>query len=392
MKNILYTLTVLLTLPVYAIKKEIDGNSLITIQTADQQTILTTTSIISMLPTLADMMGSGLSNGAIHVPQSVSTMALVIHAMDKLLHVPIKDVDPTFFDHYSYKDIPAQTRNVLEEISNNVDTLQLAHFINALDYFAVDESILSAAGALWVMRVKPWYNIFAPSAAITASNYNITDTIIQKYIEPYEETGTQKKYSIADLIALKEFPELIKSDSNKIILDLNKRSIISLVGMYLIPFSTRRLVEIIDLAHNYLTSLSKNDFDGFIELKKLVLIDNNITYIEPGTFSTIAQLNKLELSGNKLSSIAENTFGSLPNLFYINLGANQLATIANNTFAQLPQLHTLFLYSNKLKHLSRNAFANQGLQLRKLNLEDNNLSDTNKERLRRAFPTTTLDF
>ncbi|CBY15147.1 unnamed protein product [Oikopleura dioica] len=102
------------------------------------------------------------------------------------------------------------------------------------------------------------------------------------------------------------------------------------------------------LRRNYLNS---DILLGVLKLKDLVKLDlsgNLITFIERPLFAGLEKLQYLDLSGNHMNHIAILGFTGLTNLIHLDLANNWLVTMIPDSFAQLASNTTIDLSVNPL--------------------------------------------
>lgn len=78
------------------------------------------------------------------------------------------------------------------------------------------------------------------------------------------------------------------------------------------------------IVRSKLSSLSKNDFEGFTTLKKIVINKNNLVSVEGGTFDGLSQLDILDLSFNQIVSLPPKIFHPLKHVKILILSSNQI--------------------------------------------------------------------
>ncbi|XP_065682230.1 leucine-rich repeats and immunoglobulin-like domains protein 1 isoform X4 [Hydra vulgaris] len=150
------------------------------------------------------------------------------------------------------------------------------------------------------------------------------------------------------------------------------------------------------LAHNHLTSITKDMFTGtkvseiYLEynrlkeittssfgnlpfIKKIVLLGNQINSIQNKSFSLLSSLMVLSLSGNHLTELKVGMFSGLTSVSQLFLQENQIEWIEKKTFADMRNLQQLFLFRNQIFYIQEKTF--EGLtSLSELNLGVNNIS------------------
>ena len=109
------------------------------------------------------------------------------------------------------------------------------------------------------------------------------------------------------------------------------------------PISQKSKLELLDLSHNKLQTLTENAFVGFFKLQILDVSSNVISSIHVSTFIGLDNLHKLDLSSNYITSLSDNGFKDLHNLQILYVNDNYLSSIGNRTFYGLSHLKTLDL-------------------------------------------------
>lgn len=140
---------------------------------------------------------------------------------------------------------------------------------------------------------------------------------------------------------------------------------------------------------NLTTTLKKENFQGFPNLKKLSLSYNELTNISKDFFSNFPQLEWLDLSHNKLVISIDN-FDEIPNLKSLELIKNDIITITSGTFDKLQNLEFLSLMGNKLTEIDGGIFE-ELMSLKSLSLAMNNLSKLPRYMFHQLKKLETLD-
>ncbi len=179
------------------------------------------------------------------------------------------------------------------------------------------------------------------------------------------------------------------------------------------------------LAHNKLTEVRSDMWEGLNSLEYLWLQGNRISRLSAGSFSTlpslalldldhnnlaavgrdifidVESLEILKLSGNPISSIESGSFSGLPNVHYLGLGYAELSEVRVDMFEGLTSLGTLGINNNRLSNVDRGTFVStpnlsrlwlsgnsisvvrndmwEGISLRYLHLGHNNIQSINGE-------------
>lgn len=130
------------------------------------------------------------------------------------------------------------------------------------------------------------------------------------------------------------------------------------------------VTEIDELNLKFNESLSRDDFNGFVNLNSVSLIGNfsgpipddllsdlpnllslkmygfNFRFLPPGLLQSLTKLEELSLRGNQIESIPAAFFRDQKNLVELDLGLNRLTDLPEDFFPSLPALEFLVLTSN----------------------------------------------
>ena len=132
-----------------------------------------------------------------------------------------------------------------------------------------------------------------------------------------------------------------------------------LTALSLKQFKYNRDLELLHLGNNKLTNLDQDIFAHVVELTNLDLSynllgahakDTNVVRpgLHPTQFATNSKLQVLDLYHNQLSSISPNQFSTLPDLTTLHLSDNQLRQLAPDQFLHNPLLLDLDVAQNPL--------------------------------------------
>ncbi|KAM4632371.1 vasorin [Discoglossus pictus] len=88
----------------------------------------------------------------------------------------------------------------------------------------------------------------------------------------------------------------------------------------------------------------------------LYVFENGIRKIESDSFTGLWDLQLLDLSHNKLSSLSGGVFKNLANLSNLDISSNQLSEISAETFQGLSRLERLYLNENRIQTIHPDAF------------------------------------
>ncbi|XP_019367417.1 PREDICTED: leucine-rich repeat-containing protein 38 [Gavialis gangeticus] len=114
------------------------------------------------------------------------------------------------------------------------------------------------------------------------------------------------------------------------------------------PLDVRKLL----IADNNIQDIPSDFFIFYGDLVYLDFSNNSITSIEEGTFSSSTKLVFLDLSYNNLTQLNAGIFRSAEKLIKLNLGNNNLVDVDEAAFENLEQLQVLELNDNNLQTLS----------------------------------------
>ncbi|CAH1788789.1 unnamed protein product [Owenia fusiformis] len=143
-----------------------------------------------------------------------------------------------------------------------------------------------------------------------------------------------------------------------------------------ILFSSLKEVDISELI------FQDNQFDIEIDMDLVLLLENTsleildlshgqLRTISPEAFSPLTKLTELDLSYNQIRTVTK--LGEFLKMKTLNLQHNQLKSLDTNTFNQLYNIESLYLNDNLLKDVDENALYNMG-KLEILDLSNNNIT------------------
>lgn len=110
-------------------------------------------------------------------------------------------------------------------------------------------------------------------------------------------------------------------------------------------------IKILNVSHNYITTIPKKTFPKLYELHTIDFSYNNLSDIFNSVFQTLFSLRTLDLSHNNLENIKPSTFGALPTLLKLDMSYNNLKSAARSGFTNLASTRELILRGNHLKSL-----------------------------------------
>lgn len=121
-------------------------------------------------------------------------------------------------------------------------------------------------------------------------------------------------------------------------------------------FTVYQNLEYLDMAHNQLVKLGKNNFFEQSKLKILNLNRNMISSLKNNTFVGLESLKELRLDENILLDLQPNVFHPLSSLEVLDLSQNRISSISPAAFSGLRSLKKLLLRDNKLTQIPTDAF------------------------------------
>jgi len=232
----------------------------------------------------------------------------------------------------------------------------------------------------------------------------IPKDLLQKYVIRHvvlRRCGITQEYSIADYIREHGEPTLELGNENsynegKLELNLKTEGLTSLFGIQLLKQETMKTADVLILSDNCFFNFSldpqgvEKPFEGFTNLWLLELNQNQLVELNSQLFSGLARLERLELFSNKFTQINPLWFVNLEELNMLDLGSNKIARI--NLLAlcsQFKHMETLLLNDNQLTSLelpdNPTAEMLKSLELDQLNLENNQFSRDEKNRIRSSL-------
>ncbi|XP_041457764.1 leucine-rich repeat transmembrane neuronal protein 4-like [Lytechinus variegatus] len=128
---------------------------------------------------------------------------------------------------------------------------------------------------------------------------------------------------------------------------LSKASFISLNE----SMNVRKLV----ISDNQITEIERNALQNFPFLEHLDASGNLIGNLDQAVFESLPELSILYLQGNRISNISNSAFQGLDNLKVLRLDDNRLENIGT-FFVDVPSLDVLNLTLNRIAEISSNAF------------------------------------
>ncbi|XP_030043407.1 platelet glycoprotein Ib alpha chain [Microcaecilia unicolor] len=155
--------------------------------------------------------------------------------------------------------------------------------------------------------------------------------------------------------SFQDLPELVDLDlSNNQLMSLDTKHPLPLQELILSSNSftelpnlsnLQRLTKLL-LAHNSISSLLDDAFDGLSQLKELDLKKNKINSISDQVFDVLPNLETLDLSYNYLQTVSQHLIRSLKKLEKFYVSGNHLAVLPDQFFEDLDNLAYVYLYDN----------------------------------------------
>lgn len=183
--------------------------------------------------------------------------------------------------------------------------------------------------------------------------------------------------------------KLIEADfSNNSISRVDPMAFVGATGLQMLDLSQNSLLKLEvqvfkDLTNLKNLNLSHNKFDAIdarvlpTNLEVLDLSSNNLKTLAEHTFDKLIGLKILDLSFNSIVHIDVRTFGYLTNLEYLLMRKMNISDIEMGTFKQQYNLISLDLSENELQKLDFKLFSPVLIDLKKLQLAGNHLTNLN---------------
>lgn len=154
----------------------------------------------------------------------------------------------------------------------------------------------------------------------------------------------------------------------------------------------------LSLSRNRIKELDDKMLKGVFNLEELDLSKNEIAILEPHTFVSLSFLKKLKLNNNQIIQLTANmfegfklkgqSFNGLRYLELLDLRNNKLTEIPTSILTRMPALAQLLLSNNQIARITdQNVTAlKKALNLKKIDVTGNQLSDPAIKKLRQALP------
>lgn len=116
--------------------------------------------------------------------------------------------------------------------------------------------------------------------------------------------------------------------------------------------------EFIDLQHNLISEISWDAFANSPNINKLNLNDNQLSAtLDPRIFQSLLNLRELVLKDNQIVNFAIDGFKNLQKLEFLDLDWNRMRNLETLTFKPLTALKTLSLTENDIENVEKDFFS-----------------------------------
>ncbi|KAL0268480.1 UNVERIFIED_CONTAM: hypothetical protein PYX00_010408 [Menopon gallinae] len=127
-------------------------------------------------------------------------------------------------------------------------------------------------------------------------------------------------------------------------------------------------LEELNLSRNKIYMIETGVFDYLINLKRLIMHDNELLKVPENAVNTLNNLVEMDLNGNLIEDLSFPS--NLNNLEVLKLRSNVITSLGNDSFSNLYRLKYLDLSDNNFTHVSKLQFSKL-LHLEYLNLSSN---------------------
>lgn len=158
-----------------------------------------------------------------------------------------------------------------------------------------------------------------------------------------------------------------------------------------VPDGLSQEARLLNLTHNTLKTLVRQQFHTLTQLSDLDLSDNLLVIIEVEAFLGLQSLRTLRLCRNHLKIIPVGAFAGLTNLQLLDVSSNQLLVFLDFTFSELTSLRFMKAADNDLVYVSHQAFTGL-ISLQELHLDGCNLTAMPMEALTQLSVLRSLSF
>jgi len=101
-----------------------------------------------------------------------------------------------------------------------------------------------------------------------------------------------------------------------------------------------------------LIAISKDELNGFSDLKEVAITNNNLATLPSNTFANTPNLLTIDISSNKLIELPAGIFSSLINLQFVNASSNVLNELKEDLFGKQNSITELSFRNNKLTDIA----------------------------------------
>lgn len=140
------------------------------------------------------------------------------------------------------------------------------------------------------------------------------------------------------------------------------------------------------LNNNSINYLVQYNFKSMVSLIDLQMSHNNLVEIQTSSFNGLNSLRYLYLSHNKIELVKPYGLIGLNNLLLLDLIGNNFQNFALDSFKDMRNLHTLWLRNNEINNFTITKHADELINLKILDLLNNNLSYFNFKMLLYKVP------
>lgn len=182
---------------------------------------------------------------------------------------------------------------------------------------------------------------------------------------------TRQNESFSITYYLQNNLELIKNKVRGQVLDLSGLHISNLDGLLQIPGIAN--IRHINLSHNSINRITRDDFSHLSDLITLDLSNNDIEVLETDGFAELGNLTNLFLNNNRIHGAEHDSFAHLDNLRKLSLSHNRFTVLLQKMLAGVPHLEELHLNDNIIADIESYAFSHTPF-LKKLKLNKNQLT------------------
>lgn len=111
------------------------------------------------------------------------------------------------------------------------------------------------------------------------------------------------------------------------------------------------MLQILNLAHNSITTLPPATYSELTHLRKIYLQNNEIAALEGILFKNSSKLDSINLSGNKIKSISSQVFANLPELSILYIENNKLNSFDFDCLKSSTKLEEIHLHGSELTQI-----------------------------------------